>query len=304
MATSSSIYIAGPMRGFPEYNFPAFNDTAIKLRQGHWADVRNPAERDVALLGQAAWRAAPGWATGDPEGYPEGFNLDAALDWDLRQIEGVRCIYLLPGWRSSAGSGIELAYAARLDKVAIDGVEHAAGNHGMYSAVELFDSQASQWRKRALTALELLRPIGDHDTRIQLAQMMGEINRPLWGLSVLNESDTPERIVVDSATGGAKGTKLARFDLLPYDALTIVAEHYGKGAEKYDERNWERGYNWGLSYAALMRHLAAWWQGEENDPELGNTHLAAAAFHVLTLIAFQQRAIGTDSRTPGTRVIE
>jgi hypothetical protein len=44
------IYVAGPMRGIPEFNFPAFHDAAARLRnEGHV--VFNPAERDIARHG-------------------------------------------------------------------------------------------------------------------------------------------------------------------------------------------------------------------------------------------------------------
>lgn len=116
-----------------------------------------------------------------------------------------------------------------------------------------------------------------------------------------------ETRVVDPITGGVKGSKLQRMDLLPWDALLAVAEHFGYGAWKYDERNWEKGYKWSLSFAALERHLAEWWSGEEFDVEelvtpSGETvrvempHLRAAAWHALVLLAFAIRGIGTDDR--------
>lgn len=101
---------------------------------------------------------------------------------------------------------------------------------------------------------------------------------------------------------GVKGQKLARFDLLPWDALAEVAEHYGRGAKsgggKYDDRNWERGYAWSLSFAALHRHLAAFWNGEDIDPDSGSPHLAAVVFHALALLAFARRFPEHDDR-PG-----
>ena len=95
-----------------------------------------------------------------------------------------------------------------------------------------------------------------------------------------------ETRIVDPDTGGQKGQKLARFDLLPVEALWEIAEHFGRGAEKYADRNWERGYKWSLSYAALMRHLTAWWGGEEFDEETGSHHLAAVGFHAMVLLTF------------------
>lgn len=68
-----------------------------------------------------------------------------------------------------------------------------------------------------------------------------------------------------SSTGGQKGVKPQRFDLIPVHPLTVLAEHYGKGAAKYDDHQWMKGYEWSKSYAAMMRHLTKWWGGEDFD---------------------------------------
>jgi len=116
---------------------------------------------------------------------------------------------------------------------------------------------------------------------------------------VVQTAPSPEVRVVDPTTGGAKGQKLARFDLIPPRPLKALAEHYGKGAAKYEDRNWERGYKWSLSYAALHRHLNAWWSGEDNDPELGSSHLDAVLFHAMALREFTDTHPELDDR-PGT----
>lgn len=103
-----------------------------------------------------------------------------------------------------------------------------------------------------------------------------------------------ETTVVDPITGGAKGQKLQRFDLIPNEFEIALAEHYGKGATKYADRNWERGYKWSLSVGALRRHLAAWLGGESNDPETGSNHLIAVAWHAVALFIFELRDLGTD----------
>lgn len=107
---------------------------------------------------------------------------------------------------------------------------------------------------------------------------------------------TEEVRTVDPVTGGEKGAKLARFSLLPWEAVHALAEHFGRGASKYADRNWERGYAWSLSFDALNRHLCAWWMGEDNDPELGSSHLIAVAWHALALWWFQRHGAGTDDR--------
>lgn len=100
------------------------------------------------------------------------------------------------------------------------------------------------------------------------------------------------------------GTKLdggkPRMDLIPPEALMALGEILAYGAKKYEDRNWEKGMEWGRLVGALLRHFTAWMAGEEEDPESGFPHL----WHVLTnaafLVAFEVREAGTDNRTPYT----
>lgn len=102
--------------------------------------------------------------------------------------------------------------------------------------------------------------------------------------------------VVDPNTGGEKGSKPERYDLIPTFPLMQVARVYGYGAKKYAERNWERGYDWGLSYAAMQRHANAFWRGESYDSESGAHHLASVIFHAMALMEFEERGLGKDTR--------
>jgi len=53
---------------------------------------------------------------------------------------------------------------------------------------------------------------------------------------------------------------------------------------------------WGRPYAALRRHMAAWWSGEDNDPETGLSHLSHAACCLAFLVAYEARGVGNDDR--------
>ena len=99
-----------------------------------------------------------------------------------------------------------------------------------------------------------------------------------------------------SSTGGEKGTKDERYDLIPVEALATVARHYGVGAKKYAAHNWRKGYEWSKSYAALQRHTQAFWSGEDLDEETGSPHMAAVAFHALALLTFMQEHPDFDDR--------
>jgi len=108
--------------------------------------------------------------------------------------------------------------------------------------------------------------------------------------------DTGEVRSVDEVTGGEKGVKLQRYDLIPVAPLEEVAKVFGKGAEKYEDRNWERGYAWSSSYASLQRHAQAFWDGESIDKEQERHHLGAVIFHAMALMEFELRGKGTDDR--------
>lgn len=108
---------------------------------------------------------------------------------------------------------------------------------------------------------------------------------------------TSEVRVTDPSTGAQKGRKAERFDLMPFSALEELARVYDYGTKKYSDRNWEKGYAWGLSLGALVRHVSRFMCGEDRDPETGLHHLAHAAWHCLAIITFQERGLGTDDRS-------
>lgn len=68
-----------------------------------------------------------------------------------------------------------------------------------------------------------------------------------------------------SSTGGQKGVKLARFDLIPAGPLKELAEHYGKGARKYANHQWRNGYEWSKSIGAIGRHFNDFMAGKDYD---------------------------------------
>lgn len=84
--------------------------------------------------------------------------------------------------------------------------------------------------------------------------------------------------------------------LLPWDAARGIVRVLAFGAGKYGDRNWERGMAWSRPFAALQRHLTAWWEGERADPETGYSHLWHAGCCLVFLISYEIRGVGTDDR--------
>lgn len=97
-----TLYLAGPMRGVPLYNFPAFAAGRAALR-GLGARVICPAEMDLEL----------GF---DPErpAAQQGFDEEAALRRDLEALTSADGVAFLPGSRHSAGAQAEYEMARAL----------------------------------------------------------------------------------------------------------------------------------------------------------------------------------------------
>jgi hypothetical protein len=93
------------------------------------------------------------------------------------------------------------------------------------------------------------------------------------------------------------GDKLP-YHLLAPEFLEGTADILAFGAAKYAPRNWELGMAWSRAFSALMRHMWAWWRGEEADPETGKSHLWHASCCLMFLVAYEQRNVGEDDRPP------
>ena len=72
-------------------------------------------------------------------------------------------------------------------------------------------------------------------------------------------------------------TKKLRWELLPLGPIRSVIKVIMLGSEKYADDNWKHVDDWRRRYyAAAMRHLTDWFEGEEIDPESGESHLSHA----------------------------
>lgn len=86
------------------------------------------------------------------------------------------------------------------------------------------------------------------------------------------------------------------YHLLPPDFLHAIVKILAFGATKYGDRNWEKGMAWHRPFSACMRHLWAWWRGDQADPETGESHLWHAACCIMFLVVYEHRGVGEDDR--------
>lgn len=313
------LYIAGPMTGIPHFNIPAFDHAAEVLRAaGH--DVVSPAELDDPEDREAAY-ASP---DGSEVHYDTGKTWGDFLARDVKLIAdgGIDGIVCLPGWENSKGARLE-TFVGRICGLSIWSFEphlsvgiigmdpftiHSA--HGILPAAELDSAPGED--EELVDYLTRVGKIVPADTDDPAYENLRNLTRRFGGFiedqldddhlddDHLDEAAadpravTPSRWVtpgevrvVNAQTGGEKGSKPERMDLLPWDVLMHdVAPLYAKGAEKYAPNNWRKGYNWSLSYAAMMRHATQFLEGQWLDEETGQPHLASVIFHASALCYF------------------
>jgi hypothetical protein len=108
MIKQKSIYLAGPMSGIPEWNYPSFFKAADSLRKEGWR-VFSPAEKDIEE------------GYDDQEAKKEGdtalaiakgvFDYRKAYMWDIDKVVNGDAIFMLKDWEQSPGARGEHAAA-------------------------------------------------------------------------------------------------------------------------------------------------------------------------------------------------
>lgn len=106
------IYIAGPMRGRPEWNYTAFMEAEARWQEWGW-HVFNPHVL-VEALGYSK--------SEDCEPHNDVEHLRHVLLQDISCILASDAIALLPDWKLSRGATFELAVAQFLDLIIYDAV--------------------------------------------------------------------------------------------------------------------------------------------------------------------------------------
>ena len=84
--------------------------------------------------------------------------------------------------------------------------------------------------------------------------------------------------------------------LLSRTALEEISKVLQFGANKYSANNWRRGFLWSRTLDAAMRHLHAFADGEDIDPESGLSHLAHLGCNVMFMLEFEKTHPEMDDR--------
>ncbi len=95
------------------------------------------------------------------------------------------------------------------------------------------------------------------------------------------------------------GVKKCPLHLVPTAGIEAEAWAFGTGAEKYGAYNWrEKTISSSVYYAATMRHIHAWWNGEEVDKESGHSHLGHARACLNMILDGAKHGKLNDNRPP------
>lgn len=87
--------------------------------------------------------------------------------------------------------------------------------------------------------------------------------------------------------------------LVPPALIEETAKAFADGAKKYTPYNWrEGGASVSVYYGALLRHIFAYWNGEEISADARVSHLAHAAACIAILLDTQKYGSLEDDRPP------
>lgn len=130
-------YIAGPMRGIEDWNFPAFDNADEVLISYGWKTF-SPAQHDRD--------------SGAADDYPNARPLWEYMMTDLAEVAKSDAVFVLPGWEDSHGATLEVMVAQSLDILVFEfgtgervgtTIEVADGISG-FGAVRQFDTGATR----------------------------------------------------------------------------------------------------------------------------------------------------------------
>lgn len=247
----TTAYIAGPMSNIEDYNYAAFHAAEEQLRDEGY-EVNNPARN-----------------FGGDTSLPYTTYIEQAI----RDVLASDWIFCLPGWRQSVGARTEVHVAATLGKpvyerVGVGGKRLVKVDKFGTPSAGLPDALTQEQARRVAEAF-LPEPI----------RLFPGVDLATLALTVTPREVTDYQGKVDG--GGYKESmddprKLPIW-LVPNALIDGCARALQHGAKKYAANNWRKGMDYSEVYSALQRHLLAWNEDEDIDPDSGLNHLDHAA---------------------------
>jgi len=88
------------------------------------------------------------------------------------------------------------------------------------------------------------------------------------------------------------------------NACEGLAKRFEIGCDKYGRNNWKKGLNWVELIDSMQRHILAFQNGEDIDPEDGQPHVWAIAWNVIILVEMFHTRKDLDTRYKPDFIVE
>jgi hypothetical protein len=223
------IYIAGPMKGIPLFNFPAF-DEARDYINTHWKPHKAVSPADIDrdhgfdpehLPADYDWSVIP----------PSAGTREEIMSRDINAVLKCNGIFMLPGWEHSAGAKAELHLAR-------------------WAGKEIYSHKDA--------------------TSPKSAKFTDLVDPPQAALKSAQPTEWKDTNPKDSV-----GCTKPPLHCIPMPVLFEVGMGMYEGGWKYREANWRViGVRASIYFDAALRHLTAWWDGEDIDPASKIHHIS------------------------------
>ena len=112
---------------------------------------------------------------------------------------------------------------------------------------------------------------------------------------------TPQHLDGEKSTNPKDlvGVRKAPMSTVPANVLAEIGVAMLEGASKYGRHNYRAvGVRGSVYYDGVMRHLMAWWEGEDLDPDSGMSHVTKAITSLVVLRDAMMHGKFTDDRPP------
>ena len=120
------------------------------------------------------------------------------------------------------------------------------------------------------------------------AEWLAAFNPPKPSVTVDPPKNDPK-----AAFGNAKPS----VSCIPPVAIFAMGQAMQSGADKYGAFNWRSTtVNASVYYNAVQRHLMAWWDGQESDPDTAASHLGHAMAGMALILDGQSLGVLNDDR--------
>lgn len=118
----------------------------------------------------------------------------------------------------------------------------------------------------------------------------------------LHEMAGPFSDSKDTNPKDAIGIRKAPLSTVPGNVIAEIGVAMLEGASKYGRHNYRAaGVRASVYYDAAMRHLIAWWEGEDIDPDSGMSHITKLLACMTVLKDAMHQEMWEDDRPPRSK---